>query len=69
MALQDEIRIAHNVLQMQNFKEASGKVAKATESMFSHDYSEATKHISEAISRITTGGQQATQLLKERGLL
>ncbi len=68
-ALQDEIRIAHNLLQMQNFKEAGGKVAKATESMFSHDYSEATKHISEAISRITTGGQQATQLLKERGLL
>lgn len=68
-ALQGEIRIAHNVLQIQNFKEASGRVAKAAESVSSHEYLEATKHISEAISRITTGGQQATQLLKEKGLL
>jgi len=68
-ALQGELRIAHSVLQMQNFREAGDKVAEIAESVSSHKYPEATKRISEAISRITTGGQQATQLLKEKGLL
>jgi len=68
-ALQGEIRIAYSVLQMQNFKEAGDKVAEIVENVSSHEYQEATKRISEAISRITTGGQQATQLLKEKGLL
>jgi len=68
-ALQGEIRIAYSVLQMQNFKEAGDKVAEIAENVSSHEYQEATKRISEAISRITTGGQQATQLLKEKGLL
>jgi hypothetical protein len=68
-ALQSEIRIAHSVLQMQNFKVAGDKVAKVTESVFSHEYAEATKRISEAISRVTTGGQQPIQLLEEKGLL
>jgi len=68
-ALQSEIRIAHSVLQMQNFKDAGDKVAKVAESVSSHEYAEATKRISEAISRVTTGGQQAIQLLEEKGLL
>lgn len=68
-ALQGEIGIAHSVLQMQNFKEAGDKVAEIAESVSSHEYQEATKHVSEAISRVTTGGQQATRLLKEKGFL
>ncbi len=66
---QGEIGIAHSVLQMHNFKEAGEKVAEVIESVSSHEYAEATKRISEAISSVTTGGQQAIQLLKEKGLL
>jgi hypothetical protein len=68
-ALQGEVRIAHNVLGMQNFEEASDKVAEVAERVCSRQYLEATKRISEAISLITTGGQQATEVLKEKDLL
>jgi len=68
-ALQGEVMIAHNVLGMQNFKEASDKVAEVAKKVRSHEYLEATRRISEAISLITTGGQQATEVLKEKSLL
>lgn len=68
-ALQGEVRIAHSVLGMRNFEEASDKVAEVAERVRSREYLEATRHISETISLITTGGQQATEVLKEKGLL
>jgi len=67
--LQGEVRIAYNVLGMRNFEEASDKVAEVAERVRSREYLEATRRISEAISFITTGGQQATEVLKEKGLL
>lgn len=68
-ALEGEIRIAHNVLRMRNFEEAAKKVAEVAEKVRLHEYLEAIRRVSEAISLITTGGQQATQVLKEKGLL
>lgn len=68
-ALQGEARIAHNVLGMRNFEEAGDKVEEVAERVRSHEYLEATRRISEAISLITTGGQQATEVLTEKGLL
>ncbi len=68
-ALQGEVRIAHNVLRMQNLEEADDKVAEVAEKVRSREYPEATRRISEAISLITTGGQQATEVLKEKGFL
>lgn len=68
-ALLGEIRIAHNILRLRNFEEASMKVVEAREGIRLHEYSEATKCISEAISFITTSGQHAMQTLKEKGFL
>jgi len=68
-ALEGEIRIAHSVLGMQNFEDAGGKVKEVAERVRSREYLEATRRISEAISLVTTGGQQATEVLKEKGLL
>ncbi len=68
-ALEGEIRIAHSVLGMQNFEDAGGKMKEVAERVRSREYLEATRRISEAISLVTTGGQQATEVLKEKGLL
>jgi len=68
-ALSGEIQIAYNVLGMRNFEEANRKVMEAADRVRSHEYLEATRRISEAISFITTSGQRAMQALKENGLL
>jgi len=68
-ALQGEAGIAHSVLGMQNFEDAAKKVAEVVEKVRSREYSEANRRISEAISLITTGGQKATDVLREKGLL
>ncbi|NIR86574.1 hypothetical protein GWO13_02975 [Candidatus Bathyarchaeota archaeon] len=68
-ALQGEISIAHSVLGMRNFQDAGNKVAEVAEKVRSREYLEATKRVSEAISLITTGGQKATEVLKEKSLL
>jgi len=68
-ALLGEVRIAHNVLGLRNFEEASMQVEEAAGNVRSHEYTEAIKHISRAISFITTSGQHAIQTLKEKGLL
>ena len=68
-ALQGEAGIAHSVLGMQNFEDAGKKVAEVEEKVRSREYSEANRRISEAISLITTGGQKATDVLREKGLL
>ena len=68
-ALLGEIRIAHNVLGLRNFEEASMQVEEAAGNLRLHEYSEAIKSISRAISFITTSGQHAMQTLTEKGLL
>jgi len=68
-ALLGEIRIAHNVLGLRNFEEAGMQVEEAAGNLRLHEYSEAIKSISRAISFITTSGQHAMQTLTEKGLL
>ena len=68
-ALLGEIRIAHNVLGLRNFEEAGIQVEEAAGNVRLHEYSEAIKCISRAISLITTSGQHAMQTLREKGLL
>ncbi len=68
-ALSGETQIAQNVLGLQDFKEAGMKVTEAAERIRLHEYSEATRRISEAISFITTSAQHAMQALKEKRLL
>ena len=68
-ALQGEIRIAQNAVKLQGLEEARMNVDKATEKIRSHEYSEATRCVSKAISAITTIGQKAAETLKGRGLL
>jgi len=67
-ALLGEIRIAHNVLGLRNFEEAGMQVEEAAGNLRLHEYSEAIKSISRAISFITTSGQHAMQTLTEKGL-
>jgi len=68
-ALEGEVRIAHNVVGTQYFEEATYKVAEVANKVRSREYSDAIRRVSEAISLITTGGQQATEVLNEKGLL
>ena len=68
-ALLGEINLANNILRQQNIREASLKVEGAVERVRSDEYSEATKHVSEAISCITTSGQYAMEILKQKGLM
>jgi len=68
-ALMGEIRIAHNILGLQKFKDASIQMEAAAGNVRLHEYSEAIKCISRAISFITTSGQYAMQTLKEKRLL
>ena len=68
-ALLGEIRIAHNVLGMRNFKKAGMQVEEAAGNVRLHEHSRAIECISRAISFITTSGQHAMQTLRARGLL
>lgn len=67
--LEGEINIAYNVLRMSEFKRAGLKVREAINSTRHNLYDEAMQRISEAISAVTTGGQWALQLLKDKNLL
>ena len=68
-ALQGETQIAYNVSKEKNFEQATMKVWEATEKTRSKEYGEAIRCVSEAISIITTAGQPALQLLREKELL
>ena len=68
-ALQDETQMAYNVAREKNFEQATMKVWEATEKTRSKEYGEAIRCVSEAISIITTAGQPALQLLREKELL
>jgi len=68
-ALQGEINIAYNVLEMKDFETARGKVEEATSKAHSNQYEETIRLISEAISHIASSGQWAMQTLKNNGFL
>ena len=68
-ALEAEINIARNVLGLQDFKKAGRKVGEAADKAHYFQYEEAMSLLSEAMSSITTSGQKAAKVLKEKGLL
>ncbi len=68
-ALEGEINIAYNVLEMKEFEMAAAKVRAATDKAHLHQYDEAIKLLSEAISQVSSSGQWAMQTLKNHNLL
>ena len=68
-ALTGEVNLAQNVSGMRNFEEARNKILEAKENVRLHEYSRATKCISEAISFATSCGQRAAEILKEKGFI
>jgi len=68
-ALLGEMEIAHGVTKLQNFREASLKIAEAIGRISLREYSKANKNLSEALSYITNCGEKAIRLLKENGFL
>jgi len=68
-ALLGEIEIAHSVTKLQNFREASLKIAEAIGRISLQEYSKVNKNLSEALSHITNCGEKAIRLLKEKGFL
>lgn len=68
-ALIGEVNVAQNVSRMQNFEEARNKILEAKENVRLHEYSQATKCISEAISFTTSSGQWAAEKLKEKSFI
>jgi len=65
-ALQGEISIAYNVSRLSGFNAVRLKVQEAALHIKAHEYSEAFRRISEAISLTTTGGQKSAETLKRK---
>jgi hypothetical protein len=68
-ALRIEINIARNVSQINDFEKVDLRVEEAALHVKMHEYSEAFKRISEAISITTTSGQKSVETLKRKGML
>lgn len=68
-ALLGEINLANNILRQQNFREAGVKVEEAMARARSDDHLKAVRSVSEAISCITTSGQHAMKVLKQKSLI
>jgi hypothetical protein len=68
-ALIQEVYIAANATEAKGFKDVTAKLEETIEQVKQHNYDEAMKLVSEAISLATTGGSQAAETLKEKGLI
>jgi hypothetical protein len=68
-ALEGEINIARNVVGLEDFEKAGKKLGEAADKAYYFQYEEAMSLLSEAMSSITTSGQKAAEVLKEKGLL
>jgi len=68
-ALVQEVNIATNVSGVQGFQDVNAKLGEAIEQTKKHDYANAMKLVSEAISITTTNGNKAAETLKEKGLI
>ena len=68
-ALIGEVNIAANVSGVHGFKEVNVKLEDAIQQIKHHNYANATKLVSEAISITTTKGHLAAQTLREKGLI
>jgi hypothetical protein len=68
-ALTREANIARNASGVRRFQEVSLKIDAVVEQVKRHNYADAVKLVSEAISLVTTSGHQAAHALKEKGLI
>ena len=68
-ALIREVNIAANASEVQGFQDVSAKLDEAIEQTKQHNYANAMKLVSEAISITTTNGNKAAETLKEKDLL
>lgn len=68
-ALLTEIRIAHNATNLKNFAEADKKMMQAIGRINLHDYSEAERCISEALTAITSACHGSMQVLVDRDMI
>lgn len=68
-ALIREVNIAVNASKAQNFSKVRDKLEEALEQTKQHNYNDAIKLVSEAISLTTTGGSQAAEILKGKNLI
>jgi hypothetical protein len=68
-ALTREVHIAANATDAKGFEEVCSRLEEVIELVKQHNYSEAMKIVSEAISIATTGGSGAAEALKEKDLI
>ena len=68
-ALIMEVNIAANASQIEGFRNIAAKLNEAIEQTGQHNYANAERRISEAISIATTHGSGAAQTLKDKGLI
>ena len=68
-ALIREVHIAANATEVKGFKDVNAKLEETIEQVKQHDYANAMKLVSEAISLVTTSGSQAAETLKETNLI
>jgi len=68
-ALVGEVNIATNASGVQGFQGVNAKLEEAIEQTKKHNYANAMKLVSEAISITTTNGNKAAETLKEKGLI
>jgi hypothetical protein len=68
-ALIREVSIAANASEVQGFKDVNTKLEQAIKQTEQHNYANAVKLVSEAISIATTSGNQAAETLKAKGLI
>jgi len=68
-ALIREVNIAANASGVEGFKEVNVKLEDAVQQIKQHNYVNATKLVSGAISITTTNGHQAAQTLREKALI
>ncbi|MDI6847104.1 MAG: hypothetical protein QMD23_03105 [Candidatus Bathyarchaeia archaeon] len=68
-ALIGEVNIAAKASGVHGFKEVNVKLEDAIQQTKQHNYVNAAKLVSEAISITTTKGHQAAQTLREKGLI
>jgi hypothetical protein len=68
-ALIKEVNIAVNASGVRGFQDVNLKLEEAIEQTKQHNYANAEKLVSEAVTITTTNGSQAAQTLKEKDLI
>ncbi len=68
-ALIVEVNIAANASQIEGFRNIATKLNETVEQTRQHNYANAERLVSEAISITTTQGSGAAQTLKDKGLI